>query len=92
MKIRIHNNDDTDSVVYEAETLEEIKKIASERIKLPTWDKGWSEEIKMKAPTKNEIIEYMKSYNADEVGLDNPINFEEAEYLLSKSDKYNEQN
>ena len=45
MKIRIWNNDSTDSVVYEAETVEEIREKASERIKLPTWDKWWSEVI-----------------------------------------------
>jgi len=45
MKIRIHNNDDTDTVDYEADTVEEIRKQAAERIKLPTWNKGWSERI-----------------------------------------------
>ena len=46
MTIRIHNNDSTDYADYTAETIEEIRKIVAERIKLPTWDKGWSEEIK----------------------------------------------
>ena len=43
-------------------------------------------------PTKEEIKEYMKLYNADEVGIDNPINLEEAEYQLLNSDKYYYQN
>ena len=44
MKIRVHNNDNTDYVDYEG-TLEEIREQAKERIKLPTWKNGWSEEI-----------------------------------------------
>ena len=44
MKIKLHNNDNTDEIVYEG-TLEEIREVAKERIKLPTWDKGWSEVI-----------------------------------------------
>ena len=43
----------------------------------------------MKKPTKQEIKEEMNLYNADEVGLKNPINMEEAEYNLLNSDKYN---
>ena len=42
----------------------------------------------MKHPTKEEIKEEMQSYNADEVGLKNPITMEEAEYNLLNSDKY----
>lgn len=45
MRIKIHNNDSTDEVIYEADTIEEIRELAKERLKLPTWDKGWSEEI-----------------------------------------------
>lgn len=45
MKIRIHNNDSTDSIDYEADTVEEIREQAKERIKLPTWNNGWSEVI-----------------------------------------------
>ncbi len=45
MRYRVHNNDDTDYVDYEAETIEEIKELAKMRIKLPTWDKGWSERM-----------------------------------------------
>ena len=42
----------------------------------------------MKHPTKQEIKEEMDLYNADEVGLKNPINMEEAEYNLLNSDKF----
>lgn len=40
------------------------------------------------APNFEEIKEEMEAYNADEVGLDNPITMEEAEYNLLNSDKY----
>ena len=46
MKIRIHNNDGTDYVDYEGGTIEDIKEQCNERIKLPTWDKGWSEQLR----------------------------------------------
>ena len=39
-------------------------------------------------PTRKEIKEYMQSYNADEVGLENPIDMEQAETLLLNDDKY----
>ena len=39
-------------------------------------------------PSKQEIIEYMELYNNDEVGLENPITYEEAEVLLLNDDKY----
>ena len=45
MIIRIHNNDETDYVDYEADTIEEIREMAKERIKLPGWKNGWSEVI-----------------------------------------------
>lgn len=45
MIIRVHNNDDTDYCDYEAETIEEIRELAKNRIQLPTWDRGWSERI-----------------------------------------------
>lgn len=36
MIIRIHNNDSTDYVDYEADTVEEIRELCKERILLPT--------------------------------------------------------
>ena len=39
-------------------------------------------------PSKEEITDNMNLYNNDEVGLNNPINFEESEYQLLLSDKY----
>lgn len=45
MKIRIHNNDSTDYVDYVGETIEEIQEKCADRIKLPGWENGWSEEI-----------------------------------------------
>lgn len=41
-----------------------------------------------KMPTKAEILEEMNLHNADEVGIDNQWDFEEAEYHLLLSDKY----
>jgi len=46
----------------------------------------------MKTPTKEEIQEEMELYNADEVGLKNPITLEQAEYNLLNSDKYHYSN
>jgi hypothetical protein len=40
------------------------------------------------SPSKNEISEYRKSYNSDEIGRNNPISLDEAEYQLRNSDKY----
>ena len=45
MTIRIWNNDSTDYCDYKADTIEEIKVMCSERIKLPAWNNGWSERI-----------------------------------------------
>lgn len=45
MIIRVYNNDSTDYVDYEADTVEEIREMCEERIKLPTWSNGWSEVI-----------------------------------------------
>ena len=45
MRIRLHNNDSTDHVDYEGDTIEEIKEQCAERVKLPNWNKGWSEEL-----------------------------------------------
>lgn len=45
MIVRVHNNDDTDYCDYEAETIEEIRELAKNRIHSETWDKGWSERI-----------------------------------------------
>jgi hypothetical protein len=42
----------------------------------------------MLTPTKQEIKEYMELYNDDEIGKDDPITMEEAEYLLLNEDKY----
>jgi len=41
------------------------------------------------APNYEEIKQEMELYNADEIGLDNPITMETAEYNLLNSDKYN---
>ena len=46
MIIRVHNDDSTDYVDYEADTIEEIREMAKERINTPTWKNGWSEIIK----------------------------------------------
>ena len=46
MRIRLHNNDSTDSVDYEGETVEDIREQAKNRLKLPTWNAGWSEVIR----------------------------------------------
>lgn len=45
MKIKLHNNDSTDSVIYEGETIEDIMLQAKERLKLFSWSKDWSEII-----------------------------------------------
>lgn len=44
MKIKLHNNDDSDSVIYTG-TLKEIRIQATSRLTLPNWKNGWSEEI-----------------------------------------------
>jgi len=44
MEIKLHNNDNTDSIIYVG-TIDEIKEQAKERIVLPSWKNGWSEEI-----------------------------------------------
>lgn len=44
MKIKIHNNNDTDSIIYEG-TIEEIRGQSKERIKLSSWKDGWSEVL-----------------------------------------------
>lgn len=44
MKIKLHNNDNSDSVIYSG-TLEEIREQAKERMKSTNWKNGWSEEI-----------------------------------------------
>ena len=46
MILKLHNNDSTDEAIYEADTIEEIRELAKNRIKLSTWSKGWSEVIK----------------------------------------------
>lgn len=46
MKIRIHNDNDTDYIDYEGETIEEIREKAADRLKMKGWKNGWSEEIK----------------------------------------------
>lgn len=45
MKIKIHNNDSTDEVIYVGNNIEDIRNQVKERIKLPTWNTGWSEVI-----------------------------------------------
>jgi len=42
----------------------------------------------MKRPTKKEIREDMELYNNDEVGINEPIDEDEAEYLLLNDDEY----
>lgn len=39
-------------------------------------------------PSRKEIVEYMELHNADEAGIDNLWDFEDAEYFLLLSDKY----
>ena len=48
MKIRIYNNDSTDYIDYEAETIEEIREMCKERINIPSWKNGYSEVIEEK--------------------------------------------
>ena len=45
MKVRLHNNDSTEFVDYEGETIEEIRTQSEYRISLPTWNNGWSEVL-----------------------------------------------
>ena len=45
MRYRIHNNDSTDFVEYEADTIEEIREMSKGRRSLPTWGDGWSERL-----------------------------------------------
>ena len=45
MIIRIYNNDATDYVDYEADTIEEIREMCKDRIILPSWSNGHSEVI-----------------------------------------------
>ena len=45
MKVRIHNNDNTDTCDYEG-TIEEIREQSKDRLKSSNWNKGWSEVIK----------------------------------------------
>lgn len=42
----------------------------------------------MNYPSKEEIQQEMELHNSDEVGIDNPWTFEDAEYHLLLSDKY----
>ena len=48
MIIRIYNNDSTDYVDYEADTIEEIRDMCKDRINMPTWCNGHSEIIEEK--------------------------------------------
>lgn len=45
MIVRVHNNDSSDYVDYEADTIEEIRELAKERITLSSWKNGWSEKL-----------------------------------------------
>lgn len=44
MKIKIHNNNNSDSIIYSG-TLEKIRKQAQKIVVLPEWKTGWCEEI-----------------------------------------------
>lgn len=46
MIMRVHNNDSTDHVDYEADCLDEIMEMAKDRMRSPGWKDGWSEEIR----------------------------------------------
>lgn len=46
MIVRIHNSNDTDFIDYEADTIEEIREQAHNRIVLSSWASGWSEVLK----------------------------------------------
>jgi hypothetical protein len=45
MIVRLWNNDSSDYVDLEAETIEEIRELAKERISLPDWSEGHSEVV-----------------------------------------------
>lgn len=45
MIIRIYNDDSTDYVDYEADTLEEIRENCKKRITIPGWSNGHSEVL-----------------------------------------------
>ena len=46
MIVRLYNNNGSDYCDYEADTVEEIRELAKDRITLPDWKNGWSEVIK----------------------------------------------
>lgn len=46
MIVRLYNDYGTDFCDYEADTIEDIRDMCKDRIKLPTWSNGWSELIK----------------------------------------------
>jgi hypothetical protein len=39
-------------------------------------------------PTTQQIIDYMELHNADEVGINNQWDFEDAEYFLQFEDEF----
>jgi len=45
MRMRLHNDDSTDYVDYEGETIDDIREQAKTRLQLPTWRHGWSERL-----------------------------------------------
>ncbi len=46
MKFRIHNEDSTDSLVIEGDTIEECQKKAKYETEKRGWKNPWSEELK----------------------------------------------
>ena len=45
MKYRVFNDEGTDFVDFEGDTIEDIRHQASNRITLPTWKNGYSEKL-----------------------------------------------
>ena len=43
-------------------------------------------------PNYEDIKEFMDLYNADEIGMDDPITMDDAEFYLLNSDKYHYNN
>ena len=57
---------------------------------VPNYKKIWDKPISVKksVPSQQEIVNEMELHNADEVGINNQWDYEEAEYHLLLSDKY----
>lgn len=45
MKVRLYNNDETDFIDYEADTIEEIQEQAKSRLTLLSWKDGRSVKL-----------------------------------------------